>query len=233
MARIIGGGDLQSMMTWVDASYGTHHGIRGHTGGVISMGTGAVASKCSKQKLNAKSSTETEVISASNFLPWAVWTTRFMEMQGHVFKSNVFYQDNQSAIRLERNGRKSCGDKSRHIHIRFFFIKDIIKRGGLTLTYCPTERMLADYYTKPLTGARFRYYRGIIMGASPLPVEERVGGNGYHKNEFNETGKKRIKREKDIVPEGETNGSGEAINLPKYKDSGITYADIVRNSAYK
>jgi len=60
-----------------------------------------------------------------------------------------------------------------------------------------------------------------------------VGGNGYHKNELSETGKKRIKREKDIVPEGETNGSGEAINPLKYKNSGITYSDIVRNSAYK
>ena len=111
MARIIGGGDLQSMMTWVDASYGTHHDMRGHTGGVISMGKGAVGSKCSKQKLNAKSSTETEVIGATDFLPWTVWATRFMEMQGHIFKSNVFYQDNQSVMRLERNGRKSCGDK--------------------------------------------------------------------------------------------------------------------------
>ena len=61
-----------------------------------------------------------------------------------------------SAMRLESNGLKSCGEKSRHIDIRFFFIKDVLKRENIELRRCPTERMIADYFTKPLQGSLFR-----------------------------------------------------------------------------
>jgi len=71
------------------------------------------------------------------------------------------------------------------------------------------------------------------MGASPLPIEERVGGNEYQANKINNVKEERIKREKDIVPEGISNGSDEAIIRSKYNDSGVTYADIVRKSTYK
>jgi hypothetical protein len=48
-----------------------------------------------------------------------------MEGEGYIIKENTFYQqDNQSAIRFEKNGKKSCGPNSRHIDIRYFFIKD-------------------------------------------------------------------------------------------------------------
>ena len=75
---------------------------------------------------------------------------------------------------MESNGMKSAGDKSRHINIRFFFIKDILKREGIELLHCPTERMIADYYTKQLQGTLFKKMRDIVMGLAPFPVEERV-----------------------------------------------------------
>lgn len=70
-----------------------------------------------------------------------------MKAQGYEISQNIFYQDNQSAIRMEKNGQKSCGEKSRHINIRYFFIKDIIDRENITVEYCPTEEMVADFYT--------------------------------------------------------------------------------------
>ena len=70
---------------------------------------------------------------------------------------------------------KSAGDKSRHIYIRFFFMKDIMKRENIEVKHCPTERMIADYYTKPLQGSLFKKMRDILMGLAPFPDEERVG----------------------------------------------------------
>ena len=90
-------------------------------------------------------------------------------------KRNIFYQDNTSAIKMESNGRKSCGEKSRHINIRYFFIKDVLKREGIELIHCSTERMIADYFTKPLQGSLFKKMRDILMGLAPFPEEERVG----------------------------------------------------------
>ena len=51
---------------------------------------------------------------------------------------------------MEVNGQNSCTGNSRHIDIRYFFVKDQIDQGHLTVEYCPTEQMLADFFTKPL-----------------------------------------------------------------------------------
>jgi hypothetical protein len=62
----IGADDLGKMRTWVDASYAVHPDMRSHTGGVISFGNGGLICKSSKQKLNTKSSTEAELVGASD-----------------------------------------------------------------------------------------------------------------------------------------------------------------------
>ena len=80
----------------------------------------------------------------------------------------------------------SCGQQSRHINIRYFFIKDRIKEDNINIIYCPTEIIIADYFTKPLQGALFKKLRDIIMGHThpssllktpeqvPSPCKERV-----------------------------------------------------------
>jgi hypothetical protein len=180
----IGADDLGNMLTWVDASYAVHRDMKSHTGGVVSFGRGAVMSKSSKQKLNVKSSTEAELVGASDYLPYTIWAKKFLEAQGYHLHENVFYQDNQSTIRFEENGRKSCGPNSRHIDIRYFFIKDRIGIEGIAVKHCPTEQMLADFFTKALQGNLFRKFREVIMGhrhidslkqTMPSPFQERVG----------------------------------------------------------
>ena len=104
-----------------DASYATHDDMRGHTGGLITIGKGIIQGKATKQKLNTKSSTEAEWVGASDYIPWTVWAKWFLEDQGYKLRRNIFYQENESAMKLESNGKKSAGDKSRHINIRCFF----------------------------------------------------------------------------------------------------------------
>jgi hypothetical protein len=62
--------DMCKMQTWVHASYAVHEDMKSHTGGVVSFGRGAAMSKSSKQKLNTKSSTEAELVGASDYLPY-------------------------------------------------------------------------------------------------------------------------------------------------------------------
>ena len=73
------------------------------------------------------------------------------------------YQDNKSAILLEKNGKKSSGRRTRHINIRYFFIADRVKRGELKIEYCSTDDMPADFFTKPLQGKNFFQFRKQIM----------------------------------------------------------------------
>jgi hypothetical protein len=78
-----------------------------------------------KQKLNTRSSTETEIVGADDFvMPAICWTRYFMEAQGYQVNDNVLFQDNKSAILLEKNGKASSSKRTKHISIRYFFITE-------------------------------------------------------------------------------------------------------------
>ena len=134
------------------------------------MGKGSLYASSKSQKLNTMSSTEAELVGASSCVPQIIWTVNFLKAQGINVRRNYLYQDNQSAMRMERNGRQSAGPRSRHIDIRFFFVKDRIQKGEIHLAYCPTKQMVGDFFSKPLQGPLFRYFRNIVMGYAPTPV---------------------------------------------------------------
>ena len=92
-----------------------------------------------------------------------LWTKNFLEAQGYDIKARIILQDNESAIKLEKNGQKSVGQRSRHIKIRYFFITDQVEKGNVSVEYCPTDDMEGDYMTKPLQGAKFDKFRRSIM----------------------------------------------------------------------
>jgi hypothetical protein len=103
--------------------------------------------KSAKQKLNTKSSTEAELVGASDYLPYPIWGKKFLEGQGYVLKENIFYQDNKSTIQFENHGRRSCGPTSRHIDIRYFWIKDRFGLENVQVVYCPTVEI--QYFAPP------------------------------------------------------------------------------------
>ncbi len=126
-----------------------------HWGSVLTLGKGAVCATSCRQKLGTKSSTEAELVGVSDILPQVIWTRYFLEAQGYAVNESVVYQDNQSAILLEKNGRASSSKRTRHINMRYFFVTDRVANGEISIEYCPTKTMLADYFTKPLQGIQF------------------------------------------------------------------------------
>jgi hypothetical protein len=96
-------GDLSIIQWWVDASYAVvHEDCRGHTGAMMSLRKGAVTSFSTKQKINGKSSTEDELIRVDDAMPRILWTKYLIEAQGYTVEHNKLYQDNKSAILLEK-----------------------------------------------------------------------------------------------------------------------------------
>ena len=91
-----------------------------------------------------------------------------MKAQGFKVVDNIVYQDNKSAILLERNGRASSSKRTRHIEIRYYFATDRIAKKDLSIEWCPTSKMLADFMTKPLQGRAFLQLRDMIMGRVPM-----------------------------------------------------------------
>jgi hypothetical protein len=155
---------LHSVRWWVDASYAVHPDMKSHTGGALSLGGGVIYGTSKKQKLNTKSSTESELVGADDVMPQILWTLYLLEAQGFKIVDDVLYQDNKSSILLETNGRGSSGKRTRHIAVRYFFIADRVKSKEIRIEYCPTGMMIADYFTKPLQGVLFKKLRDMIMG---------------------------------------------------------------------
>ena len=61
------------------------------------------------------------------------------------FSDNLVYQDNQSAMKLEKNGISSSGKRTRNISIHYFFVTDRIQENKMKVEYCLTETMIADF----------------------------------------------------------------------------------------
>ena len=124
---------------------------------------GAIVSSSIKQQLNTRSSTEAELVAVDDMAAKMIWVKNFLESQGMKVK-NRLHQDNQSAILLEEKGMASVGKRSRHINVRYFFIRDLVNRGLVEIKYCPTEGMVADFLTKPLQGSLFLRFKNRILG---------------------------------------------------------------------
>ena len=116
---------------WVDELYAAHDDMRGHTGGTISMGEngcGSIIRISKKQKLNTKSLTEAELNGADDAMSQMLWTRYFLEAQGYGINENILYQDNMSAMLLEKNGKKSSTKNTKHINMCHYFIEDRYRR---------------------------------------------------------------------------------------------------------
>ena len=122
---------------------------------------------------------EAELVGVSDVMPMILWTQYFLEAQGYEVRDAKIYQNNQSAILLEKNGHASSGKRTRHINIRYFFIADRVKSKQVSIEYCPTDEMLSDYLTKPLQGAKFRGFRDKILNVQRKngALTRKVGSN--------------------------------------------------------
>ena len=96
-----------------------------------------------------------------------LWTCLFLEAQGYQVTDNVLHQDNESTIKLARNGRRSSSKQTRHMEVRYYFVTDHIDRDRLQVSYCPTGDMVADFFSKPLQGSLFRKFRNFILNVGP------------------------------------------------------------------
>jgi hypothetical protein len=152
---------------YIDASYAVHIDGKGRTGNVVTLGRGSVKNSSTKHNIVTKSSTEAEVVGVSDGLGANLGLLYLMQEQGYDIKPVIFYQDNKSAITLMEKGR-STSQRTKHISVRYFFVKDRIDQKEVKLVHKGTDEMLADFYTKPLQGDLFRRMRDMIMGMTEI-----------------------------------------------------------------
>ena len=147
--------NLQCTRWFVDASHGVHDDCKGHTGAGMTLGRGAAISFSRKQKINTRSSTESELVGVDDAMPTILWSLYFLQEQGYGTSHAVIYQDNKSAILLETNGKFSSSKRTKHIKMKYFFVKDKVEDGEVKIEHLGTDKMWIDMNSKPSQGIRF------------------------------------------------------------------------------
>ena len=147
----------------IDSSYGTHRDGKSQTGSSTSLGGGSIESSSSKQKVNTKSAHESEIIGLSDRLSRLIWARNLILDQGVKMGPAIIYQDNKGVLEVCKRGQNG-NSRTKHIALRYNFVRDFIDRGEITLKYCPTKNMIADILTKPLQGKLFADLRDKLLG---------------------------------------------------------------------
>ena len=151
------------VIAYVDASFATHADCKSHTGGFITMGTAPIYVTSTKQETVANSSGVGEFLGLSGMVPQIIWVRDFLIEQGYDMGPAKIFEDNMAAIALAARGYSNSA-RTKHIAIRYFFVKDRIDAGEIEIEHLGTAQMLADYLTKPLQGELFRRMRDGLMG---------------------------------------------------------------------
>ncbi len=139
------------------------------TGLIARMHAIPILTKSSLQRMNAKSSTNAEIIALCDAVEEIVYIKNLTEEIGMKINPTIRV-DNQPAIDTMINQKMVKGNK--HIMNRYYFVKDYYKKGIINLKYIPTKDNLADIFTKPLKKDSFEYIRNKIMGIETQTKKE-------------------------------------------------------------
>jgi hypothetical protein len=80
--------------------------------------------------------------------------------------TTTIWEDNQSAIAYSHNALVS--EKTKHIGMKWHFLKDHVEHGTIGLRHLPIDQMMADMFTKPLPEPALTRHRSAIMGGGDL-----------------------------------------------------------------
>ncbi|GKA73352.1 retrovirus-related pol polyprotein from transposon TNT 1-94 [Tanacetum coccineum] len=145
-----------ALTAFADADHAGCQDTRRSTSGSMQfLGDRLVSWSSKRQKSAAISSTEAEYIAMSGCCAQILWMRSQLTDYGLGFNKIPMYYDNKSAIALCCNNVQHS--RSKHIDIRFHFIKEHVENGVIELYFVNTEYQLADIFTKPLARERIEF----------------------------------------------------------------------------
>lgn len=151
-----------------DADWGSDVGDRRSTTGYyvsLSKNSSPVSWKTRKQPTVALSSCEAEYMALASTIQECLYLEQFLRsLDNYQYTQPIVFEDNQGTISLAKNpiNRQRC----KHIDIKYHFIRSTVSDGKVILMYCPTEDMIADILTKPVTKMKLKKFASVIFGVT-------------------------------------------------------------------
>jgi hypothetical protein len=122
-----------------------------------------------KQTLVALSTTKVEYIAANVASREVVWLQKFLAgLFDLELDPTLIYCDNQCCVKLSEN--LVFHDKSKHIEIKYHYIREMVHRGTAELYYISTNEQITNILTKPLSRVKYNYFRdklGLMQNVHP------------------------------------------------------------------
>lgn len=130
---------------------------KSYTGFVIKLGSNTVNWESRKQRCVAMSSTEAEYLAISDACKDILFIKQFwFEIMNRNIVCKLF-NDNQSAQKILKSIQ--CHKRTKHIDIRYHFVRDLISKNCISVSYMPTTKMIADILTKALSSCKHNEFR--------------------------------------------------------------------------
>jgi hypothetical protein len=120
----------------------------------------------------ALSTVEAEYIAANVTSHEAVWLRKLLaRLFDQELETTLIHCDNQSCVKLSEN--PIFHDRSKHIEIKYHFIRDMVQKGSVNLQYVSTDKQNANILAKPLSKAKFVYFRDKLGMMQNVSLAER------------------------------------------------------------
>ena len=143
--------DTSDIFGYCDADWAGDRNDRKSTSGyVFNLAGGPISWRSKKQTCIALSTAEAEYVALAYAAQEAVWLRKLMShFEGRQAASITVFDDSQSAIAMTKNPQ--FHGKTKHIAIKYHFVREEVEKGTINLKYCQTDNMIADILTKGLS----------------------------------------------------------------------------------
>jgi hypothetical protein len=138
----------------------------------FNLGSFLIFGSSRKQGSIAQITTEAEYIAANDASKEAIWLKKLVSrLFGDKLEMTVVHRDNKICIKLTKN--PVFHDRSKHIDMRYHYIRDLVQRKTIKLQYIAMSEQVADILTKPLTSRQFVQLKGKLGVAENNSLVER------------------------------------------------------------
>ena len=146
---------------YIDASYAIHPGSRSHYGIALCLRSQGFAfhAKSGAIKVVCRSSTEAELHAANEASSDILHTVDLLQELRIIQDAVPIFENNQAVIHMMTRNETNFQTKSKHVHVRYDFLREQVADGKVVFRYLSTELQLADLMTKPLMGEKFCSHR--------------------------------------------------------------------------
>jgi hypothetical protein len=162
------------LVIYCDSSFANTEDYASISGFAVLFGGSLLSWSSKKQPVIALSSTEAEYVAATGASQEALWFKSMLSEIGIDQPTVTIHEDNESCIKLANNPQEF--KRTRHIQVKYHFIRSLVREGKIKLEFCPTKDQLADIFTKGVNGPRLK------------EISSRLGQSNQHGRELNNAG---------------------------------------------